>query len=86
MIQKIDAGYRLIPVLMVASVMLAACSGREVVGSSETHVWIRDSLLSITSSKDLAQEHCAKYGRTATLESDLSVSGGGDSILVFKCE
>lgn len=64
---------------------LASCTGVEIVGANETRVWIRNPVLSITNSNTLAQDHCSIYGKTAMLESDLSVGDTGDSILVYTC-
>lgn len=70
---------------LIAFFGLVACSGVEIVGANETRVWIRSPVLSIGSSNNLAQEHCAKFGKSAVLESDMSVSEGTTSILVYAC-
>jgi len=70
---------------MIALIAVAACSGVEIVGANETHVWIRNPALSLGDSNELAQQHCSLYGKTAVLESDLSVADGANSILVYAC-
>lgn len=76
--------YLLFPLLVLF--MVTSCSGVEIVGSNSTHVWVRSPVLSVGDSNGLAQGYCAKLGKTATLESDLTVAQGDNSILVYKCE
>ncbi|NQV43764.1 MAG: hypothetical protein HQ501_02585 [Rhodospirillales bacterium] len=64
---------------------LASCTDVEIAGANETRVWIRNPVLSITNSNTLAQERCSIYGKTAVLESDLSVGGASDFILAYTC-
>jgi len=74
----------MIPVIVLFGV--SSCSGVEVVGADAEHIWIRNPLLSITSSDKLAQEHCTRYGKTAVKENNLSIGDSGDSILVYACQ
>lgn len=70
---------------VIALIAVAACSGVEIVGANETHVWVRNSAFGLGDSNELAQRHCLLYDKTAVLESDLSVADGANSILVYTC-
>lgn len=73
--------------LVVLSVVgVSACSGVEIVGSTADRVWIKSAAFSVGSTNGLAQEHCGKLGKTAELESDMSVAQGSDNILVYVCK
>lgn len=71
---------------LIVLVWLSSCSGVEIIGKNETNVWIRNPMLSLGDSDDLANEHCAFYGKVAELESDLSVAENSRSILVYACK
>lgn len=72
-------------VLLISLTGLSACSGVEIVGKSDTHVWIKNPALSIGDSDGLAQSYCSGLGKTAGLETDLSIAGGNSNILVYSC-
>ena len=73
-------------VLMIAMAVLTGCAGAEIVGANETNVWIKNSALNIGDTAELAQKHCSIYGKTAELESDLSIAEGANSITVYTCK
>lgn len=82
----IFAPLRLTYLLTAVSLLgVAACAGSEIVGSSDTHVWVRNSVLSVSDGTALAQKYCEGIGKTAALESDLSVADGANNILVYAC-
>jgi len=70
---------------VIALIAVAACSGVEIVGANKTHVWVRNPMLGLGDSNELAQRHCSLYDKTAVLENDLSVADGANSILVYTC-
>lgn len=75
--------YVVVPLFALLAV--AGCTSGEIVGANETHVWVKNSALSMGDSKELAQKHCSQFGKTAVLESDLSIADGANSILVYAC-
>jgi hypothetical protein len=72
---------------LAAVLALSGCgSSADVINANAEGVTLTldDSRSALEAATEAAQEHCAKYGRVATLDSTQGV-GDGDRIANFKC-
>ena len=72
---------------MVALLVLTGCVSvtSEIVGSDSNHVWIRKPIVGDGGADALAAEYCAKLGKTAVFDTELSISDA-KRVAVYACQ
>ncbi len=64
---------------LVACLLLAACARPELLSGTPEGAWIKEPLVSFGSPDRTAEEHCARFGKSAVFRATLSDAASGTS-------
>ena len=82
---KPDIQFSAAALIILLTISGCADISSEIVGSDSDHVWIRKPTIGDGGSDIMADEHCARYNKTAVFETEMTISKG-KRINVYACQ